>query len=262
MRCEDVQAHLPDHLAGALPAAAAAQVDEHLRTCAACAAEFEAADDTWQRLATLPGPRADARAMRARFDTMLQEHQSVEGSAPRPHASLRTYALQALAAAALIVIGVAIGRQTVPAAAPAADPVIAEMRTELREMRRMVTLSLLQQQSASERLKGVTYTGQIEQPGTDIVAALLDTLKYDPNTNVRLASIDALKRFAEDESVRRGTVETLPSQTSPLVQIALIDFVVEMNGREAVDTLRRLSTDPMTDEAVRARATQGLQQLS
>ena len=261
MRCEDVQAHLPDHLAGALPAAAAGQVDEHLRTCAACAAEFEAADDTWQRLATLAAPRADARTMRARFDTMLHEHQYGEALALRPRASLRTYALQALAAAALVVIGVAIGRQTAPVTAPPADPVIAEMRTELREMRHMVTLSLLQQQSASDRLKGVTYTGQIEQPGTDIVAALLDTLKYDPNTNVRLASIDALKRFAEDENVRRGTVETLPAQTSPLVQIALIDFVVEMNGREAVDTLRRLSADPMTDESVRARAAQGLQQL-
>ena len=261
MRCEDVQAHLADHLAGALPAAAAAQVDEHLRTCATCAAEFETADDTWQRLAAIPAPRADSRAMRARFDAMLQEHQYGEALGSRPRASVRSYALQALAAAALVVIGVGIGRQSAPAPAPAQDGQLAELRDELREMRHMVTLSLLQQQSASERLKGVTYTGQIDRPGTDIPAALLDTLKYDPNVNVRLASIDALKRFAANEAVRRGAVETIAGQSSPLVQIALIEFAVEMDDRAAVDTLRRLSTDPMADEAVRARAAQGVQQL-
>jgi hypothetical protein len=257
MRCEDVQAHLPDHLAGALLAPAADEVDEHLRTCPACAAEFETAADTWQQLAAIPGPRADSRAMRARFEAMLQQHQSTGSARPRP--PFRHHALQFAAAAALVVVGIAIGRETAPA--PAADPQLGEMRAELRAMRHMVTLSLLQQQSASERLKGVTYTGQIERPGTDVVAALLDTLKYDPNTNVRLASIDALKRFADDETVRRGAVESLPAQTSPLVQIALIDFAVELNDRGAVDTLRRLSADPMADEAVRARAAQGVQQL-
>ena len=258
MRCEDVQAYLPDHLAGALSATAADAVDAHLRTCAACAAEFEAAGDTWQQLATIPGPRVDSGAMRARFEAMLQEHQSPTVPA-RPRPPFWHHALQFAAAAALVVVGIAIGRQTAPA--PAVDPQLGEMRAELREMRHMVTLSLLQQQSASERLKGVTYTSQIEQPGTDVVAALLETLKYDPNTNVRLASIDALKRFASDEGVRRGAVESLPAQTSPLVQIALIDFAVELDDRGAVETLRRLSADPMTDETVRARAAQGLQQL-
>jgi hypothetical protein len=259
MRCEDVQTHLPDHLAGALTTATAEQVDAHLRTCPACAAEFESAADTWQRLAVIPGPRADSAAMRARFDAVLDEHQQRSTPAVGRSGWFWHYGLQATAAAALIVIGVAIGRETAPA--PAQDPLIAEMRTELRVMRHMVTLSLLQQHSASERLKGVTFTGQLDQPDTGIVAALLDTLKYDVNVNVRLASIDALKRFGGEETVRRGAVETLPEQDSPLVQIALIDFLVEMNNREAAETFRRLSMDSMVDEAVRARAVQGLQQL-
>ena len=258
MECEDVQAQLPDHLAGALPAAAAEQVDEHLRSCATCAAEFEAGEDTWQRLAAIAAPRADSRAMRARFDAALEEYQ--HGAVLSKRATpLSHYGLQFAAAAAVLVIGVAIGRETAPPTP--ADPQIAEMRTELRDMRHMVTLSLLQQQSASERLKGVTYTSQIEQPDRDIVSALLDTLKYDSNVNVRLATVDALKRFANDAAVRRGAVETLPDQTSPLVQIGLIDFLVEANSREAADTLRRLSMDSMVDADVRERAAQGLREL-
>jgi hypothetical protein len=158
-----------------------------------------------------------------------------------------------------MILGVGIGRQTAPP--PAADPQLAMLREELRDMRQMVTLSLLQQQSASERLKGVSFTAQIEQPGGEVTLALLDTLMHDPNVNVRLATIDALRRFAARENVRLGMIEALARQTSPLVQIALIDYVVETNDRGAADTLRRLSNDPMLDQAVRGRATQALQQI-
>lgn len=259
MRCEDARAHLADHLAGALRPEVAAGVAAHVRTCPSCAAEFEAADDTWQRLAVIPPERPDSAAMRARFQAVLDEH---AGGAPmaRP-ARARTLhlLLQCAAAVALLAAGVALGRLTAPPPAP--DPQLAEMRDELRGMREMVTLSLLQQQSASERLRGITYTRQLDDPGTDVTGALLDALKYDANDNVRLASIDALKRFADLRDVRQGALDALPAQTSPLVQIALIDFLIEMNGREAADALRRISRDPMLDEAVRMRAAQGLDQI-
>ena len=55
--------------------------------------------------------------------------------------------------------------------------------------------------------------------------------------------------------------ELLGVVESPLVQIALIDFMVKENERESIGTLRRLSQDPQVDGAVRARAAWGLQQL-
>ena len=168
-------------------------------------------------------------------------------------------ALQVVAAAAVLVLGVTLGRATAPAPPP--DPQLAMLRDELRDMRQMVTLSLLQQQSASERLRGVSFTSQIDRPDNEIASALLDTLMHDPNVNVRLATIDALKPLWARDAVRRGVIEALQRQTSPLVQIALIDFIVEKNSREAADTLRRLSTDEMAEGAVRARARQGLQQI-
>jgi hypothetical protein len=259
MRCEDAQAQLPDHLTRALPLAAANALDAHLQTCPSCAAELDAAADTWQRMAIIPSPAADSTAMRARFHAMLDEHVAVADSPARRRVSVTHYGLQFAAAAALVVLGVALGRQTTPAAAP--DPQIADMRAELRDMREMVTLSLLQQQSASERLRGVSYTDRIDQPGNELTRVLLDALMHDPNDNVRLRTVDALKRFADHETVRRGAVEALSQQTSPLVQVALIDFVVEMNSREAADALRQLSADSMIHEQVRARAEQGLARL-
>ena len=85
---------------------------------------------------------------------------------------------------------------------------------------------------------------------------------HDPNVNVRLACVDALRRFSAQDQVRRGTVRALGESSYPLVQIALIDFMVETKDKSAVDALRRLSEDAMVDEAVRGRAAWGLQQLN
>jgi hypothetical protein len=258
MDCEDIQTHLPDHLTGALPASQADAVAAHLATCAMCAVEFEELGQTWERLGDLPRHRVDSAGMRARFDAAVEAQHGSTRRRLWPD-SLSGYGLQFAAAAALLLLGIALGRQLAPP--PAVDPQIAEMREELRDTREMVTLSLLQQGSASERLRGVSTTRQIDQPDVEITRALLDTLRYDSSVNVRLASIDALKRFATDETVRRGVIETLPEQMSPLVQIALIDFVVELNGRDAADTLRRLSTDPMVNTAVRRHAERSLAQM-
>ena len=128
-------------------------------------------------------------------------------------------------------------------------------------MRQMVTLSLLRQQSASDRLTGVSWTDRIDEPGAEVVTALLDALAHDTNVNVRLATVEALRRFAERDTVRRGVVDAFDGQTSPLVQIAVIDFLVEADGPNSANLLTRLSEDPRLDEAVRMRAARGLQRV-
>jgi len=238
--------------------------------------EADEFDATWQMLGRIDAPAPDSERMRARIDAVID---AIENS-PRVIRPVRwrTHTLQGLAAAAVLVIGIGIGwfagsertrpTATQTTAAPQttattdATQQIAAMRTEMHDLREMVSLSLMQQQSASERLKGVTWTGQLDQPSGEIVSALLDALMHDSNVNVRLATIDALERFATREDVRRGTIEAVQQQqTSPLVQIALIDFMVKTNERESVPTLQRLAMDPQVNDAVRTRAAWGLRQL-
>ena len=234
-------------------------------------AESEALDTTWRMLGAIDAPAPDSERMRARLDAVIDavEH----AHAPAPSRAFRSYGLQGLAAAALVVIGIGIGwfagseryagsERTLPAqtaTGPASE--LAAMRTEMHDLREMVSLSLMQQQSASDRIRGVTWTGQLDRPSGEIVSALLDALMHDPNVNVRLSTIDALERFASRDDVRRGTIQAVESQPSPLVQIALIDFMVKTNERESAATLRRLAMDPQANDAVRARAAWGLQQL-
>jgi len=163
-------------------------------------------------------------------------------------------------AAILVVAGMQIGREMTPA--PVTSPTdVTALRAEVRDLKQMMTISLMQQESVTERLKGVTSSSQLDRPGNEVVAALIETLMHDANVNVRLASIDALRRFAERDIVRTAAVRALDTPQSPLVQMALIDFVVETQDRAALEALRRLSRDDMTNEAVRARASWGIDHL-
>lgn len=266
MECQDATAHIADYLAGTLSAEELEAIRVHAAACAACRDGLTAAEETWQQLGRISPVAPDVPAMRTRFDAALARYVEEVGdpTSHAPRAAARQVpqriALAALAAAVL-VIGIAIGRQTSAPAAPRADTQIAALREELGEMRQMMSLSLLQQQSATARLQGVVSTAQIEDPHGEVIVALLDTLMYDPNANVRLATVDALKRFMDREPVKQRTLDALPRQTSPLVQIALIDFVVESAGVESAEALRTLSKDPKVADAVRTRAAQRLRQL-
>jgi HEAT repeat protein len=122
-------------------------------------------------------------------------------------------------------------------------------------------LSLLQQQSASERLQGVSWSTRVA-PDPEVLDALQHTLRYDGSVDVRLAALDALSRYGKRPEVSRGLVESLESQQSPMVQVALIDLLVELHDSSAVEPLKRLQQEPNIDPTVRKRADWGIRQLT
>jgi hypothetical protein len=267
MQCTDLAPQMLEYLAGTLPDDRLAEIRAHLVECAACRDEVDATAELWHELGAASSPRPESARMRARFDAALQgyidgqtESRVVTAAAARRSVWQWQPWVQFSGAAALLLLGIGFGRLLpVPQPPPNAD--LALLREELRDTRQMVTLSLLQQQSASERLKGVNTSSRLEQPGTEIVTALLDTLRHDPNVNVRLATVDALRRFSGRDAVRKTVVEALTEQDSPLVQIAMVDFILEAAGPETRAVLQRLAEDMMLNQAVRARAERGLQQV-
>jgi hypothetical protein len=61
--------------------------------------------------------------------------------------------------------------------------------------------------------------------------------------------------------VRRALVDSVASQDSPLVQIALIDEIVQMRENNAARELRALAENATANSAVRQRAQWGLTKL-
>ena len=165
MRCEEVRLRMAEHLAGTLDPHDAAALRAHVSSCASCQAEYDGFDALWSALGTLPAPEAPSNRMRERFSAVLAAERASspwrpasrqhEGRAWTAAGWTREPLVQMALAASLLLAGVVIGRSTSPAPAATAPPAtdIAEVRGELRDMRQMLTLSLLQQQSATERLR-------------------------------------------------------------------------------------------------------------
>jgi len=138
----------------------------------------------------------------------------------------------------------------------------AGLKSEVDEMRRILAVSLLKQASPSERLLGVSWSARIDRPGDEIIRALLDTLNYDSNVSVRLAAVDALYLFYGRPEVKEGLIDSLARQSSPLVQMSLINLLVEIRERRAAEALERLIRDEKLNPKVKKRAELGLVLLS
>lgn len=268
MTCEQFAEILPGYCERSLSARDMAFGREHAEICSQCRADVE----MWQKLAALP-QQQPSPSSRSRFETMLNAYE--EGrwekrglGRERGHwftAWMRSAfapPLVSALAACLLLVGFIIGERSSTGRPPDDNHQMATMQSEIANLRQLVALSLLEQQSASQRLQGVNYSMQVERPDPEIAAALLHALRFDGSVDVRLAALDALRRYKDDSQVRTGLLTALQDQQSPLVQIALIDLFVEMHESSAKDNLRRIEQDQHANPTVRQRAQWGIQQLS
>jgi hypothetical protein len=241
------------------------ELDLHLAGCAECSAENASLSSLWRRMGDMPAPEPSP-GLDARWQSSLDSLLSAQKAVVKPVRSRtswlasfwpKTPAWQVAFAAACLVAGVLAGSRL-----PRETGEIARLREEVASTRAMVTLSLLQQQSATERLRGVSYTGDMPSMGPQVVSALTDAVAHDASVNVRLAAIDALTKVSGSPNVLQSLTQSLPRQDSPLVQAALIDYLVDARDRKALSTLRQLSSQPGVNPVVIQRAQYAVQQLS
>jgi hypothetical protein len=261
MNCEQIRERFVERFSGELSAELDAAVGEHLAVCPACREEYDSAFELWTALGDLP-QESPSEALGERFHTMLDAYrQGAEGAqfsreADRRPSSLlarwwpRTPALQLAAAVGCLVIGLAAGTSLTGGNGQSE---IAQLRNEMSSMRQLVALSLLQQQSASERLRAISWSRQLEEPRDDVLEALLSALDSDSNVNVRLAAVDALARFSDEPIVRAGLRSALERQDSPLVQIELIDLLAASDDSESISIIRKLGENEDLNPVVRER---------
>ncbi len=160
---------------------------------------------------------------------------------------------------ALIILGWILGTWVTPGSVGGSR--INQMAGEIRQMKEMLLLSQLQQNSPSERLKAVSQAEDWNDVDIRIVSALMHTLNSDPNVNVRLATVETLSRFTAKPRVRQGLIESINRQESPLVQLALAELMGRLQEKEATPELNRLLEKKGLNYAVRDRVTQVVQML-
>ena len=279
MNCQRVQYNFIDYQDGSLPADEAAAVRAHLTSCPVCQREWSALQEISRRLDALPAAEEPSPRLREQFYAMLETHQR-EADAPSPFAIARGRldrffsallpaqpALQFALAVVLLAGGLCVGRHflAAPTAMPAPDDTakadLAALRAQVNSMGQLVTYSLLQQQSTSERLKSVLKTMDLKSPDRKVLTDLVGSLVFDPSINVRLCAVEALAQHADDSLVRAGVLSALPRERAPLVQVAMIELLAGARDQSAQPVFERLVRDGATDLNVREAARRALAAL-
>ena len=135
-------------------------------------------------------------------------------------------------------------------------------RQQLADTKQLMLGMLENNQSPSQRIKGLNVAMEFTNADDEVVAVLLKTMQGDPNTNVRLAALEALSKFKDDPQVRKALIHALPQQHDPMVQISLIQLMVQLKEKGVLKDLQRIVEDAGTIQAVKDEAYSGLLKLS
>lgn len=113
-----------------------------------------------------------------------------------------------------------------------------------QQIQALTVLSLLDMPSANKRMLAVSLASMSEQPDAMVVNALLHTLKQDKNINVRLEALEVLAKHSNSDEVRNGLVQAINYQQSPMLQIALVNLMLNLNEKQAIEPIKEMLKQP------------------
>lgn len=141
------------------------------------------------------------------------------------------------------------------------DNQLKALSSQVHELKQTMMLALLENPSASERIRGVSYTSEIKHADKQVIDALLATLNNDPNVNVRLSTLDALSHLTGHPEVREGLIKSIVEQDSPLMQLAIADVMLKLQEKRSIGSFRELLKQKGLDHGVRDKIKQTITQL-
>lgn len=161
----------------------------------------------------------------------------------------------------LTLIGFGLAAGLLLKANDSSNSEINQLSAEVKEMKEMMMLSLLEEESISDRLRAVSLSSELPDASVKITDALLQTLNNDDNVNVRLGALEALMPYADDSKVRMGLISSIARQESPLVQMGLAEMMLALQEKRSVQALQDLLKKQETPVEVKEKINETLEIL-
>lgn len=159
--------------------------------------------------------------------------------------------------ALILVLGFAVGYMF----KPAGGSDVAALTGEVQELKEMMMLSLLEKESATERLRAVSLTNEMGQVSQKVTNALFETLNNDESVNVRLAALEALAPYSKQPAVREGLIRSIGKQESPLVQVAMAELMAAVQEKKSVNELQKIIDSDRTPVDAKKRIRESMKVL-
>ncbi len=264
MDCNTVSNYIIDFIDKKLDGKMHAEIENHIKECSSCKIEYEQTKEVFKSIENV-SLKEPGMELRTSFNEMLAaEKLAKKKTVPSTkQIKLTNYKMlwQVAAAVLLLVSGYFIGYNSNNSSSN--DEKVANMQNDIAKMKQqMKAINLLKDESASQRIKAVNYTEEIQQPSDETIKALINTLETDNNSNVRLAAVYSLARFKTNNLVKEAFIEALNNQDDPMIQIVIINLLIEMEEVKAVDELKILLNKKDLHEEVKSQAELGVKVLT
>lgn len=165
--------------------------------------------------------------------------------------------MQIAASVLLVAIGFWFGTRN-PFATTATNPEVAALRQDLQEFKKVLSPHAAQSVTAAERIQVVKQGMKKTPADKEVVQVLINAMNFDPNVNVRLAACESLFQYRHLPMVREAYIQSLQIQTDPNVQAMLIDILVALKEKQAVDQVKKLSQKQNLQPTIKLKAQQAI----
>ena len=136
------------------------------------------------------------------------------------------------------------------------------LRSEVSEMQKMISISMLKDHSPSKRIQALQYITRFDQLNFQLRRSLFDILNRDPNVNVRLEALETLLLYRGDEEIRHQLVLSISKQSAPMIQMAMAEAMVSLKEKRAIAPLKKLLLQKDLNYSARSMIKQSISALS
>jgi hypothetical protein len=267
MKCENYQNRFTDLVNDQLGADERKAIETHLTGCAGCRQELADMWQLWDMMGEVETPEPSAN-LKVKFNAMLQTYKASQAEPKGIWNAIneqfsRLWQLQPKwpLSYSLVLVTICMGTAfwfLSPGKVAQQDKEMKALTAQVHDLKQTMMLALLENPSASERIRAVSYTKHADK---EVIDALLATLDNDPNVNVRLSTLDALTHLAGHPEVREGLIRSIVTQESPLMQSAIADVMLKLQEKRSVGSFQELLKQKNLDNGVRDKIKQTITKL-
>jgi hypothetical protein len=260
MNCTDIENKLVDYIDGVLSENEIKTIKKHIAACSSCEKAFNETNQLLNAFTNEPIAQPTTN-LKSSFEEMLanekKKQPKVIALQPAKKSSYKSM-LQIAASVAILFTGYLLGGYQ---ESQNSQIEIASYQTEQKQLKENMMLAMIDNSSPSKRIKAVNYTEELTTPDSKILEALIDRMHNDSNSNVRLSAAEALSKFTDSELVRTSLIKTLTTEKNPSIQVEVIQILVKIQEKRALDPMRNLLEQPDAPDYLKTQVNIGIAQL-
>lgn len=260
MSCTEIENSIIDYIDGLLAPEDAKMIENHISLCNSCKKVYQETKQLFSAFSEEPIAQPTAN-LRTSFEQILEKEKQEQTkviSLSTSNKNSYKNVLQIAASVAILLTGYLLGGYQ---ESKNHQQEIANYQEEQKQLKENIMLAMIDNSSPSKRIKAVNYTEELTTPDETILKALIERMQQDSNSNVRLTAVEALSKFTDSELVKTSLIETLSIEKDPSIQIEIIQILVQIQEKRALNPMKKLLEKPESPNYLKTQVSIGIAKL-